>query len=115
MSDRQRKGLYFQTEESEGLNSTYVNVHSLAPTLNVLQNCSDKEAPHLKPSNQLLARTDIEQAINSKKELIGQSSRVHKCKVAARLEPLSSLGATDTIKQLMKTRRCFSPSEEELT
>lgn len=56
----------------------------------MLQNCSDKEAPHLKPSNQLLARTDTEQAINSKKELIGQSSRVQKCKAAARLQPWRS-------------------------
>lgn len=50
---------------------------------------SDKEAPHLKPSNQLLARTDTEQVINSKKELNGQSSRVRKCKTAAGLEPPS--------------------------
>lgn len=55
----------------------------------MLQNCSDKEAPHLKPSNQLLARTDTEQVINSKKELNGQSSRVRKCKAAVGLEPWS--------------------------
>lgn len=97
-----------------GLNSAYVNVHSPVPTLNVLQNCSDKEEPHLKPSNQLLARTDTI-AINSKKELIEQSSRVHKCKAAARLEPWSSLGATDAVKQLTEDRRCVSPSEEDLT
>lgn len=75
----------------------------------MLQNCSDKEAPHLKPSNQLLARTDTEQAINSKKELIGQSSRAHKCKAAARLEPWRYLGATDVVKQLKENRRCISP------
>lgn len=85
--DGQRNGLYFWTEESEGLNSAYVNLHSPVPTLNVLQNCSDKEATHMKPSNQLLARADTEQAINSKKELIRQSSHIHKCKAAARLEP----------------------------
>lgn len=75
----------------------------------MLQNCSDKEAPHLKPSNHFLARTDKEQVINLKKELIRQNLHVHKCKAAARFQPWSSLGAADAVKGSGTTDFGFLP------